>query len=109
VLHVTLSGQFPKERFHSPENLFRPLIEACAAHQCRKALVDARAMQAEFSTVDLFRAGQDAASLTTAGLRIALLAREEMHDPFFDQVVANRSGRVGVFTDTESALAWLAR
>ena len=109
LLYVSLCGKYPKESFLSPKNLFQPLIDACSTHQCRKALVDAREMQANFATLELYRAGLDAVSLTDAGLRVALLAREDMRDPFFDTVVSNRAGVIGVFTDMGAARAWLQR
>jgi hypothetical protein len=87
VLHVRLSGKFPNERLGRGENLFQPLIDACSTHNCKKALIDARDSQVDFDTVALFQAGEDAAFLTRVGLRIALLAREDMLDPFFDNVV----------------------
>jgi hypothetical protein len=107
VLHVRLSGEFPEELLRSGKNLFQPLIDACATHECKKAVVDARELQAHFSTMTLFRAGEDAAFLARVGVRIALLAREDMVDPFFGDVVTNRGGDVGVFTDMDAARAWL--
>ncbi|MDH4230975.1 MAG: hypothetical protein OEW04_02975 [Nitrospirota bacterium] len=107
VLHVHLSGKFPNELLGRGENLFQRLIDACSAHNCKKALIDARDLQVDFDTMALFRAGQDAAFLTRVGLRIAMLAREDMLDPFFDTVVANRGGRIGIFTDMDSARDWL--
>lgn len=109
VLHVRLSGTFPKELLGNEQNLFQPLIDACLAHNCKKALVDARDLQADFGTTELFQAGKDAAFLTRVGLRIALVAREDMRDTFFDTVVANRGGHAVVFTDIDAARDWLQR
>jgi hypothetical protein len=107
VLYVHLSGKFPNELLHRNENLFRPLIDACSARNCTRALVDARDLEADFGTMALFQAGEDAAFLRSIGIRVALLAREEMLDPFFDAVVANRGGDVSVFTDMEAARRWV--
>jgi len=107
ILHVRLSGEFPEELFHEAHNLFQPLIDACKTHQCRKALVDARKLEVHFGTAELFRSGEDAASLTGEGLRIAFLAGKDMLSPFFDDVVYNRGGKIGVFTDIKKARAWL--
>ena len=109
VLHIRLSGKFPNERLGKRENLFQPLVDACSTHNCKKALVDARDLQVDFGTIALFRAGNDAAFMSRIGLRVALLAREEMLDPFFDHVVSNRGGNVGIFTDMKRALDWLQR
>jgi hypothetical protein len=109
VLRVHLSGQFPDEMLAKPENLFKPLIDACSAYQCCKALVDASEMTANFRTIDLFRAGKDAVDLTLTGLWVAMLARKDMRDRFFDDVVANRGGHIGIFTDATEALDWLQK
>lgn len=107
VLHVCLSGKFPNELLNSKENLFQPLIDACKAHNCAKALIDARNLQVDFGTMAMFRSGEDAAFLSRIGLRIALLAREDAIDPFFEDVVTNRGGDVGIFTDIKAASDWL--
>lgn len=107
ILHVGLSGEFPAERLHESANLFKPLAEACAANACSRALIDARAVSINLRTLDLYRAGEDIANLTRLGLRVALIAREDMLDPFFEDVAVNRGGRVAVFTDPEEAAAWV--
>ena len=109
VLHVRLSGKFPNEMLGKGMNLFQPLIDACSMYNCEKALVDARELHVDFGTMALFQAGNDASSLSRVGLRVALLAREDMRDPFFDNVVFNRGGDVGVFTDRDAAHKWLQR
>ena len=109
VLYVHLSGKFPDELLHTLDNLFQPLIDACSAANCKKALVDARDLQVHFDTSALFRSGKDAASLAGLGIRIALLAKEDMLEPFFDNVAYNRGGQVGIFTDIDSARDWIER
>ena len=109
VLYVHLSGEFPREMLDKSENLFQPLADACAVHQCDKAFIDARELKANLGTLGLFRAGEETVPLTRAGLRIALLAREDMVDRFFEDVAANRGGTVKVFTDPDAAYNWLTR
>ena len=107
VLYVRLSGDFPNELFGKEENLFQPLIDACSTYECKKALVDARDLKVDFNTLAIFQAGVDAAFVSRRGIRLALVATEAMLDPFFDHVVYNRGGIVGIFMDTDSALDWL--
>lgn len=109
ILYVNLSGKFPKELLKEEMNLFKPLMDACSTYKCNKALIDATALEVDFQTMDLFRAGADAATLIHLGMRMALLAREDMLNPFFDNVVHNRGGLVGVFTDMNTAHDWLMR
>ena len=107
VLHARLSGTYPNERLASRENLFKPLVDECKRHNCREAIVDARQLQVDFDTVALFRAGVDAAALNEFGLRVALIAREDMISSFFDDVTHNRAAQVQVFTNLESAQTWI--
>ena len=107
VLHVRLSGTLPNDLLDREENLFQPLIEACSTQKCKKALVDVRDLKVDFDTTAMFRAGVDAAFLSRIGLRVALLAREDMIDPFFGNVAQNRGAVIGVFTDLDSATDWL--
>ena len=109
ILHVRLSGKLPNKLFGTGENVFQPLINACSTYNCKKALIDARDLRADFNVAALFQAGEDVALATHGGLRIALLAREDMRDPFFDDVVYLKGGDVGVFTDMNTAIAWLQR
>ncbi|MGW8247374.1 MAG: hypothetical protein ACWGOV_04615 [Acidiferrobacterales bacterium] len=109
VLLVKLSGTFPNELLRSEGNLFQPLIDECQAHNYKLALIDARNLQVHFSTISIFRAGEDAAVLSTFGLRVAIVAREDMIDSFFEDVAFNRGGNVGVFTDMDTARIWLQK
>lgn len=104
---VRLSGHFPNELLREAKNLFQPLIEACSAQECKKALIDATDLEADLGTMGLFRAGQDAAALTFLGLRVAIVAKEAMVDRFFEDVAANRGGNIRVFTDMDAARDWL--
>jgi hypothetical protein len=61
-----------------------------------------RDLQVDFDTMALLRAGEDAAFLTHAGFCIALVARWDMRDSFFDNVVFNRGGNVGMFTEMDA-------
>src|SRR5262252_763733 len=87
VLYVRVSGQFPHEKLEQPGNAFQRFIDACLACQRNKILIDSRELQARLSTIQLFRAGKDAVSLTEAGIWVAFLTREDLRDPFFEDVV----------------------
>ena len=109
VLRVHLSGKFPNELLDKGGNVFQPLIDACSARNCTKALVDARELQVAMGTMALFQAGNDAAFMNHLGLRVAFVIREDMRDKFFESVVLNRGGQVGIFTDTDAARDWLKK
>jgi hypothetical protein len=107
VLHVTLAGTYPKERLEKRTNIFDPLIEACRDGNCGGAVIDARELEVELDTLELFRAGMDAASLNEHGFYVAFVAREDMIDAFFRDVLNNRGALAGIFTDMDSAIYWI--
>jgi hypothetical protein len=109
ILHVHLSGTFPNELLNKEQNLFQPLIDACSKYNCKKALIDVRDLRINFDTLAMFRSGEDFVATTRLGLRIALVAREEILDTFFDNVVYNRGGILGIFTDINDAFEWLQK
>jgi hypothetical protein len=109
VLHAQLSGVFPHDLLREHDNVFQPLADACARGNCSKALIDARKLEAGLNTLDMFRAGVDAALLSHTGVRVAFVAREDMIDLFFAEVARNRGALIGVFTDFEAAGQWLAK
>lgn len=109
VLQVRLSGNFPDDLLRKQGNVFQPLIDACATNKCRKALIDARELSVGLNTFQMFDAGENAVIFEQLSLRVALVARDDMIDPFFENVVSNRGGKIGVFTDKEKALAWLGK
>jgi hypothetical protein len=109
VLVVRLSGEFPREMLEREANVFEPLAEACMQHGCIKVLIDARGLEVRMETMELFRAGDDLASLVPRGLRVALVARSDtVDDGFFENVASNRGASVKVFTDPEAARRWVA-
>lgn len=109
VLIVHLSGEFPKELLRSNSNIFQTLIDECSRNNCKKALIDARELVVNFDTVSLFQTGEDATILTRIGLRVALLARKDMIDQFFETVTTNRGGQMNIFTDLETAHEWIQK
>jgi len=109
VMLVRLSGTFPNDRLADTENLFAPLVAACRKDHCCMAIVDARDLHVDFDTLALFRAGVDAATTTRDELCVALVARDELLSPFFDDVIQNRGAHLHVFTDMDSARAWIGK
>jgi hypothetical protein len=109
ILKVHLSGEFPRDLLRKGKNLFQPLVDACATYTCKKVLIDITDLQVDFSTIEMFQAGKDAAELVRFSLRIAVLARKDSLDEFFDNVVFNRGGNFSVFTDMNAAYEWLKK
>lgn len=106
-MHVRLAGKLPNELLHGEQNVFTPLIKLCEESRCQKALIDSRDLEVDLDTLEIFRAGVDASDLARHGMRIALVARQEMLSSFFDDVIHNRAAPVHVFTDMDAAGTWL--
>jgi hypothetical protein len=107
VIHVRLAGTYPKERLASKTNAFDTLIDACQKEGCRAAIIDSRELKVELDTMELFRAGVDAAALNQYGLYLAFVTRRELISSFFTDVMLNRGAQAGIFTDMESAQSWI--
>jgi hypothetical protein len=109
ILFIKLSGTFKNDILKDGQNVFQPLIDECKKNQCTKVIIDASSLQADLGVTELFRAGEDAAKLSRYGLRVAFLARNETIDSFFNNVIYNRGGETGVFTNRNAALSWLQK
>ena len=107
VMHVRLAGRLPNELLSGAQNVFMPLVKLCEESRCQKVIIDSRDLEVDLDTLEIFRAGVDASDLTRYGLRVALVAREEMMSSFFDDVIHNRAAPVQVFTDPDAAGTWL--
>lgn len=53
-------------------------------NKCRKALIDIRDLEVNLNIFQIYDAGEDAVILNQLSLRVALLARLDMIDPFFE-------------------------
>lgn len=109
IVYVYLAGTFPKTLLLEEKNLFQPLIDECSSHQCHKAIIDATKLKVDFDTTELYRAGKDATHLSRLNLRVAIVAREDMVDLFFEDVAFNRGGDIQVFTTLAAARKWLKK
>jgi hypothetical protein len=83
-----------------------PNIDGCSRREFKQALIDAREPKVGFDTKALYRVGKDAASLTRLGVRVALLARDDMLDRSLGDVIHNRGANIGVFTELAAARDW---
>jgi hypothetical protein len=70
-------------------------------------LVDATHGRSPIGAFDKFEIGVQLASTADRRLILAVVARAEEVDHFFETVARNRGGAVRVFTDEATALQWL--
>jgi hypothetical protein len=57
--------------------------------------------------LDRYKLGEQAAALWGSEIQVAVLAQAALVNKFFENVAVNRQSQVRVFTDLESARAWL--
>ena len=103
-LRLTLRG--PGTR----ANLLITLQRIIAETQSRKiwqVLLDATAAHSLVGAFDKFEIGVELARAADRRLRLAVVARVEVVDHFFETVARNRGGAVRVFTDEAAACLWL--
>jgi hypothetical protein len=83
------------------------IVEKCRATQCWRVLLDFTTMAGSISQLDRFLLGTRAARIWGQRLRVAILARPNENNHFFENVANNNGANVQVFEDREAALAWL--
>ena len=109
VLFVRLKGEFPMEMLKSEQNVFAPLVQACAAHGRWKVLVDATELVVKLGTFELYRAAADLGTIGSQPLRFALVTTAEQVDSLFETTARNRGVEVRVLTSVDDAREWLAK
>jgi hypothetical protein len=104
---LTLQGdaslaEFEKARTGAGDQLAR--------HQTSHLLVDARQLANTITTLELFQFNSSHSANHPHGVRIAGLVRSDQLDDglFSENVAQNRGVMMKIFTDDETALAWLS-
>lgn len=103
-LRLTLNGQATRGI------LLRVLAQAMAETKARdiwRVLCDASAVPAPIGTSEKFEIGAELARTAHRRMIVAVVARPELVDYFFETVARNRGGSVRVFTQESTALQWL--
>jgi hypothetical protein len=103
-LRLTLVGQ------SSRGMLLRALSQVIAETKSRniwRVLCDASALAAPVGTSEKFEIGVELARAADRRMIMAVFARAELVDYFFETVARNRGASVRVFTHESTALQWL--
>jgi hypothetical protein len=72
-----------------------------------RVLVDLMAVQKPVGVLEKYQLGTEFARVADRRLTVAVVARAELVDHFFETVARNRGGAVTVFTEEPAALHWL--
>ena len=83
------------------------VIAATKLEDIWRVLLDARQARQLMGAFDKFEIGVRLASTADRRMILAVVARPEAVDHFFETVARNRGGAVRVFTDETTALQWL--
>ena len=106
LVRLTVGG--PYSRAHLTRLLHRIVTET-AAHGIPRALVDARSVALNLSTIARYEIGVQIADAIGRGIRVAMLLVPAVVDRFAETVARNRGATVRVFTDEAAALQWLGQ
>lgn len=85
------------------------ILARCMRHGCRRAVADARAMTGDLQIFDWHRLGTSFEHTWTRTVRLAIVDNAERLKPdrFLETTARNRGIDVMVFSDLDTALAWL--
>jgi hypothetical protein len=103
-LRLTVYG--PGTRANMLATLQRMIAET-KSHNIWRVLLDATQGRSLISAFDKFEIGVQLAGSVDRRMILAVVARAEAVDHFFETVARNRGGAVRVFTDEAAALQWL--
>jgi len=107
IVRLTLQGDASLAEFEQARS---DAGNQLARHQTNYLLVDARQLVNTITTFELFQFNSSHSANHPQGVRIAGLARsDQMEDGLFAENVAqNRGVMMKMFTDDETAVAWLS-
>jgi hypothetical protein len=110
---VTTDGRYLRLTLSGPAmrgSLLRLLERIFAETQARdiwRVLVDLTGVSSPVGTFEKYQLGTEFARAADRRLTLAVVARSELVDHFFETVARNRGGAVAVFTEESTALHWL--
>jgi hypothetical protein len=88
-------------------SFLQEFADVCNREHLEKALIDGLALEDRISIWDRYQIGEEYVRVVGLKIRVAVVARRNLIDLTTENVVANRSGRIKVFHEMESALKWL--
>ena len=79
----------------------------CNREDVEKALIDILILDERVSIWDRYQIGEEYVRVVGSKIRVAIVVKRELIDLTTENVVVNRTGRIKVFHEMESALKWL--
>jgi hypothetical protein len=88
-------------------SILREFANICNREHLEKALIDVLILDSRISIWDRYQIGEEYVRVVGSKIKVAVVARRDLIDLTMENVVVNRSGRIKVFHEMESALKWL--
>ena len=88
-------------------SFLREFAIRCRRGHLEKALIDGAILEGKISIWDRYQIGKEFARVVGPKIKVAFVARQDLINLTMENVVVNRSGRLKVFREMESALKWL--
>ena len=88
-------------------SFLREFADVCQQEQLEKALIDVLVLEDRISIWDRYQIGEEYVRVVGPNIRVAVVAKRDLIDLTMENVIVNRSGRVKIFHEMESALKWL--
>jgi len=88
-------------------SFLQEFADLCNREHLEKALIDMLVLEDRISIWDRYQIGEEYVRVVGPKIRVAVVARRHLIDLTTENVVVNRSGRIKVFHEMESALKWL--
>ena len=88
-------------------SFLREFAEVCDQQHLDKALVDGLIFNGPISIWDRYQIGEEFMKIVGPKIGVAVVVKRNLIDLTMENVIVNRTGRVKVFHEMESALKWL--
>jgi hypothetical protein len=88
-------------------SFLREFAEICNREHLEKALVDVSILEGPICIWDRYQIGEEYVRVMGPKIKVAVVAKRDLIDLTTENVVVNRTGRIKVFHEMESALKWV--
>jgi len=88
-------------------SLLQEFAERCKQEQLDKALVDGLILEGPISIWDRYQVGEEFVRVVGPTIKVALVAKPTLINLTMENVIVNRTGKLRVFDEMDSALKWL--
>jgi hypothetical protein len=88
-------------------SFLQEFADICSREHLEKALIDVLVLEDYVSIWDRYQIGEEYIRVVGPKIRVAVVAKRHLIDLTTENVVVNRTGRIKMFHEMDSALKWL--